>query len=124
MDQRRRDSIASLLERIDADYELREELALCAERNLPHSRFLSWDVADQDKALAFRRFERSLCPRCGSRDDHWLNEEGKLLEVPKLKPRLERCYGCLEVEAVREDIPPDDRSSVTVRLVPNPAARE
>jgi hypothetical protein len=54
-----------------ADQRLRDELAYCVPKALPHSRFLAWPDDDQDKALAYERAMRSVCARCGTRPAEW-----------------------------------------------------
>lgn len=60
---------------ITADVGLREELALCREYRIRHSEFLSWPESDQDKALAYERYDRSVCV-CGTRREEWDPEAG------------------------------------------------
>lgn len=56
---------------ITADARLREELALCREYRIRHGEFLGWPADDQDKALAYERYDRSVCGGCGTRRDEW-----------------------------------------------------
>ncbi len=61
---------------IVADARFRSELALCHDRGIPHSRFLSWAELDQDKALAYAAYKASVCQGCGTRAAEWEPEKG------------------------------------------------
>lgn len=61
---------------IVADVRLRAELALCHERGVPHSKFLSWPELDQDKAIAYAAYKASVCQGCGTREDEWDDTRG------------------------------------------------
>lgn len=83
--------------RLREDGPLLEELTYCVPIGLPHSQFQSWSDEDQDKALAFRRRERSLCPGCGTSKEEWrVDPDAYLADV-------EVCHGCERVELENEN---------------------
>lgn len=82
----------------------------CGPRALPHSAFLAWTDDDQDKALAWQQFERSVCPGCGTREDEW--ERDRFAYVGDLY----RCPGCEVLSQERENAPEHARG-VHARLV-------
>lgn len=114
------DAVATNVDRLEADGLLRLELAICDEYKIPHSTFLEWDVADRAKTIAYRRWKSQQCPRCGSRDEDWIDDEGRLLEIPALRVTAHKCFGCAEIEGARDDVPAEERSGVTFRLASNP----
>lgn len=92
--------------RLEADGLLREQLAYCVSAGIPHSVFLGrvvgpgdplWLPDDTDKVLAFRRWERDLCPRCATREKDWFGDDGEPLVPAPLEAVLRRCPGCAEV---------------------------
>lgn len=82
---------------------------------IPHSKFLSWDEEDQDKALAFLRAKRELCPDCSTRERDW--EADRFAFVSNTK----RCLGCEAMELERNNIP-EDAKGVKVFLEPREVA--
>lgn len=91
----------------------------CGERGIPHSRFLSWSEDDQDLALAWLIEKNSKCPRCGTYQEEWIDEEGKSLEPMPYSVEVDRCYGCLAVDEAMDHVPQDQRMSVSTRFVKN-----
>lgn len=83
---------------------------------IPHSRFLSWDEEDQDKALAFLRAKAELCPDCGTRGADWDADRDAW------RGNTKRCLGCVAVEGEREGIPEGEKG-VKVFLEPGHIAR-
>ena len=77
---------------IVADARLRAELALCHDRGVPHSRFLSWPEHDQDKALAYAAYKASVCQGCGTRADEWEPARGG--DRHAYEAVAETCPGC------------------------------
>lgn len=59
----------------------------------------------------------TLCPRCGTRPDDWLDEEGKLKEPPPYLTRSIKCYGCASLEEDRARVDKSQVHSVTHRLI-------
>lgn len=109
--------------RLIRDERLRRELELCEDYRIPHSQFLgigdgTWSERDRAKALAYREYQRSVCPQCGTRYDDWdhggENEEDQYVAV------LQKCVGC-EVIADKQKELEDSSASVhgmKVALVP------
>ncbi|MCK9929319.1 hypothetical protein MXD62_19405 [Frankia sp. Mgl5] len=77
---------------IRADPRLREELRLCLQMGIPHSRFLGWDELDQDKAIAYAAYEREACPNCGTRADEWDPKQGG--DASAYEAAVHTCPGC------------------------------
>lgn len=93
-------------------------MAYCAPKGIPHSVFLSWPDADQDKALEFQALEANRCPFCGSEDADWIDPETKrLLPKPKYRTSTRRCYGCVEIEGARKEVPKEDHSTYVSLVV-------
>lgn len=80
---------------IAADVRLREELALCHGFGIPHSEFLSWRDDDQDKALAYAAFDRSICGGCGTRPAEWEADRHAYSAA------VHSCPGCRETGAMK-----------------------
>lgn len=83
---------------------------------IPHSRFLSWDEEDQDKALAFVRAKAELCPECGTREHDWQQDPDAW------RSNNRRCKGCEVLEIERGNIPEGEKG-VKVYLEPGAVAR-
>lgn len=71
---------------------------------LSHSQFLSWPAEDQDKALAYLRFERQRCSGCGTRKAEW--ERDPFAYVGNTR----KCPGCEVLEQEAENVDENDRS--------------
>lgn len=67
-------------------------MAYCVPLGIPHSRFLSWDPLDQDKALAYQRAKLEVCDRCGTREIEWQRDHDAYVADTK------RCLGCERIE--------------------------
>lgn len=67
-------------------------MAYCVPLGIPHSRFLSWDPIDQDKALAYMRAKLEVCDKCGTREVEWVRDPDAYVTDTK------RCLGCERVE--------------------------
>lgn len=83
--------------RLIADERFRTELELCDRWGIPHSLFLgagdgTWTARDRDKALAYRNYQRSLCPQCGTRHDDW--DHGGDDEEDAYAVSVQKCVGC------------------------------
>lgn len=88
-------------------------MAFCNDKGIPHSEFLEWPENDQDKALAFRRFESTRCGTCGTREEDW--EEHRHAFIGDLY----RCPGCEILEQEKSNVP-DGEKGIHVRLRRNP----
>lgn len=104
--------------RIRDDARLADELAYCVPLGIPHSVFLSWDVDDQDKALAWRA-EQSLRCSCGTRPDEWDPKQGGSRVAYLAQTR--QCLGCEELARGRRDAP-EGELGVVIYLEKNPDA--
>lgn len=82
---------------------------------LPHSVFLSWDEADQDKALAYTREQATVCTGCGTRAADW--ERDRFAFVGQ----SHQCPGC-EVLSQEQDNVPKTARGVKVFLAPRALA--
>lgn len=91
----------------------------CGPAGIPHKEFLSWDPDDQDLALAHLIAKNSVCPRCGTHSEEWMDdeEEGMPAEPPPYSVTTHRCYGCVAVADALETVPPDQRQEIQTRFV-------
>lgn len=91
---------------MDAEPQLREELAFCRLGPIPHSKFLGWDDADQAKAIAYERWRNHHCPHCRQWRPAWEDEDGKVLKDPPFEVVEAVCGSCEAIgyheEAVRD----------------------
>lgn len=91
--------------RIAGDDAHREELEVCADLGIGHHAFRSWPTADQAKAIALRRYRRTVCPDCGTRSEDW---QHPITLEPHAEPRYVaegyRCHGCRAVAQEWADI--------------------
>jgi hypothetical protein len=108
--------------RLDVDPQLELELAVCAEYRIRHSEFLSWDIDDRDKAIAFHIRKRMECGRCGTRPEEWDETRGghRYAYIAD----HERCLGCERIEAGRAALTGDEGRGVRIVLKPNPNREE
>lgn len=89
-------------------------MSYCGPKGLAHSKFLSWDPDDQDKALAWMIAQNEVCPRCGTRNEDWVDERGHYRMPPVMEAIPIRCYGCAETDRVEESIPKEQRGIYVV----------
>lgn len=102
--------------RVAADAQLRAELRLCRESNLPHSTFLGWDQQDRDKALHYQAWLDGNCPGgCGTRPEEWDPDRGGSRFA--YTPVVDRCPGCELIAMTRRDLP-DAELGLMVGLEP------
>lgn len=90
---------------------LHEELAYCVPLGIPHSRFLSWDELDQDKALAYMREQRKIC-ECGTRREEWERDRFAYVAMPY------HCPGCELIEIEKRNLPDNAPPGIKIPLVP------
>lgn len=88
----------------------------CVEAGIPHSEFLSWSSDDQSKAIAYILYKRSLCQKCGTNPQDWLDEEGKPLEPPPYTVVTVKCHGCATLEEANAEIPKESKGTITAHL--------
>lgn len=102
--------------RLITDDRLRGELELCDRWGIPHSQFLgigdgSWTPRDRAKALAYREYQRGVCPHCGTRAEEWDGDDEAYVAVASL------CMGCEAIGYAQADIPAD-KHGAKVGLIP------
>lgn len=85
---------------------------------IPHSKFLSWDEDDQDKALAYMAEKRSVCEHCGTRKEVWDADPNAYVGWQ------DRCKGCEVIEQEKDNIDQAHSKGVKVMLVPREWAIE
>lgn len=67
---------------------------------------------------AYLKLERTLCPRCGTSENDWMNPATKMMhDVPKWEAKAFRCHGCAELEQRQREVPAGEHG-VRVVLVP------
>jgi hypothetical protein len=77
---------------------LHEQLAYVVPLGIPHSVFLSWEPLDQDKALAWQREQKKICPGCGTRPEQW--DRDKTAFVGDIR----HCWGCDTLDLERDNV--------------------
>lgn len=111
----RRQSCGVLGKRLRDDAQLLEELTYCVPLGIPHSRFLSWSLDDQDKALAFMRYRAEHCPGCGTTRGDWDKDPDAFIAD------VEICPGCQRIEQ-ENDNAPAKKKGAKVGLLPRAVA--
>ncbi|MFD9721018.1 hypothetical protein [Streptomyces sp. NPDC059076] len=108
--------------RLITDERLRTELELCDRWGIPHSQFLGvgtgrWSPRDRDKAIAYLAYQRTVCPRCGTRHDDW--DHGLPDQEDAYVPVVQRCIGCQVIDETQEQTNRDgDTHGKRVTLLP------
>jgi hypothetical protein len=109
--------------RLIADERLRTELELCDRWGIPHSLFLGagdgrWTPRDRDKALAYRAYQRTVCPQCGTRHDDW--DHGGPDEEDAYVAVGQRCVGCQVIAEKQAELEKQgvDLGGMKVALLP------
>ena len=77
----------------------------CAPLGIPHSRLLSWDRSDVDKAISFTAWKAKFCQQCGTDPAEWVDEDGIAIEPPPYTGDTRRCLGCATLEEERAKLP-------------------
>lgn len=93
-----------------------EELAYCVPLGIPHSKFLSWDPDDQDKAIGYTREQARVC-RCGTRQSEWKDDRYAYVGQQR------QCPGCEVLEQERENVSEIARGYTHVYLAKREYAR-
>lgn len=87
---------------------------------IPHSHFLGgplvWTDLDQDKALAWNREQRKLCPGCRTKKSEWDRDKDAYVG------NTEVCPGCDRLEQEQENVRESKVRGVKVGLVPRELA--
>lgn len=97
--------------RLIADARLRGELELCDRWGIPHSQFRGigtgqWTARDRAKALAFRDYQKSVCPQCGTRADDW--DDGADDAEDAYVAVRHRCIGCQVIADKQDELKDQD----------------
>jgi hypothetical protein len=94
----------------------------CGPQGLPHSRFLTWDKDDRDKAIVWAMLRAHACGQCGTRPDEWDPALGGHDEA--YVAELHQCWGChTKAEAEKKAGQKTEKPGVHVVLVRNPEAQ-
>lgn len=93
----------------------------CGPAGIPHSRFLTWDKDDRDKALWWQIHRAQACPSCGTRPEEWDPDQGG--DDFAYTFRIRSCRGCETLAGGRKQIPDGKQDVAHVTLVPNPELR-
>lgn len=75
-------------------------MKVCAEYQIRHSEFLSWDPDDRDKAIWYTVRKSETCPNCGTREVEWDPDRGG--NRAAYHAEICRCRGC-EVKSMAEE---------------------
>ena len=91
-------------------------------KGIPHSVFLDWLPNDQDKALAFVRYENRRCPKCRTHEEDW--EHDGTAFVGWQKPP---CPGCMALHDEERNVQNSSgtdaqKAAVPVVLIPKQLA--
>lgn len=73
-----------------------------------------WTDEDQDKVHALLQERMSVCSRCGTRPEDWVDEKGMPLAEPVYETTTRRCHGCAEISREQETIPPKEKGIAVV----------
>jgi hypothetical protein len=82
-------------------------MAYCYERGIPHSHFLDWDPDDRAKVMAYYFWSSEICPHCNTRNSDWVDDNNRFLDDPTYEMTTIKCYGCGEMERMRDSLPND-----------------
>ncbi|MGW1409478.1 hypothetical protein [Streptomyces sp. NPDC002403] len=106
------------------DERLRGELELCDRWGIPHSQFRgigdgTWTARDRAKALAYRDYQRTVCPQCGTRYDDW--DHGHPGEEDAYAITVQRCVGCQVIADKQAELAgakDADTNGIKIALIP------
>lgn len=98
------------------DARLFHELEYVVPLGIPHSAFLGWDPADQDKALAWIAEQKKVCKGCGTRKTEWKHDKFAYVG------QIEICPGCELLDMERDNID-DGTKGVKTFLAPRATAK-
>lgn len=89
-------------------------MGYCVDKGIPYSVFCGrtqemgtpyWTDDDRQKVMAFLEFKAELCPRCGTRESDWVDDEKRFLDEPKYEAITHKCFGCSEINRISSTIP-------------------
>ncbi|MEU9703105.1 hypothetical protein [Streptomyces sp. NPDC047981] len=77
-----------------------------------------WTARDREKALAFRDYQRSVCPQCGTRYDDW--DHGGEGGEDAYAVTVQRCTGCQVIGEKQDELQQDggDLHGKKIALIP------
>lgn len=84
----------------------------CGPRGIPHSSFLQWNEADQDKAIAWMLDQSSRCPGCGTYPSDYLDDDGLPVDPPPGYANSVRCLACKRIKELREEVPEEESAGL------------
>jgi hypothetical protein len=83
-------------------------MAICQKYQISYSHFRGgppvWTASDRFKAIAYARYLQSKCPRCGTADEDWADEDGRPHEEPQWTAIVDHCTGCEEMGRIEESV--------------------
>ena len=104
---------------------MRAELKYCFEHGIPHSIFLGrvwpnpedpqepqWLSVDSEKMIAYQQAMNELCPNCGTRQEDWTDENGRLLDTPIYEASSIKCHGCQRLYEMGKTISDENAHAV------------
>ncbi|RSS43853.1 hypothetical protein EF906_08755 [Streptomyces sp. WAC08241] len=110
--------------RLIADERFRAELELCDRWGIPHSLFRGagdgrWTERDREKALAYREYQRTVCPGCGTRHEDW-DHGGSDDAEDAYEVTVQRCIGCQVIGEKQDELQKDgaDLHGKKIALIP------
>lgn len=56
-----------------------------------------------------------MCPNCGTRNEDWVDDKGRYHDELQYEPITHKCFGCDQVEQLKDTLP-DDVKGVYVLL--------
>jgi hypothetical protein len=89
----------------------------CSEHGLPHSEFLSWDVDDRAKLVAFLLEKNERCDMCGTAEWEWKENPYAYEPVDHF------CQGCYR-KSVFTDQEGQGLPGTNVKLIPMTKQRQ
>lgn len=111
--------------RLISDVRLRTELELCDRWGIPHSVFRgigdgTWTARDRAKALAYREYQRTVCPQCGTRDAEWDETAGG--DENAYVAATHKCVGCEVIADKQAELPTEGQAARGMKVYLLPSA--
>jgi hypothetical protein len=89
-------------------------MTYCFDHGIPYSEFMSWSSEDIERVLAFQLYKSEICPQCGTKDEDWVDDKGRALDEPVYEAATVRCFGCQQIETLRDSIPSGQKGVYTI----------
>ena len=85
-------------------------MAVCRQYGISHSHYMGgkarWTELDRKKAQAYEIVLKEMCPKCGTLPEDWQDQDtNRLHDRPVWAAVPRRCYGCQDLELIREKMP-------------------